>query len=481
MPIKFFNTLGRKKEVFEPIDPKEVRMYTCGPTVYNYAHIGNLRAYIFADVLRKTLEYCGYKVKQVMNITDMGHLVSDADTGDDKMTKGLLREGKALTLENMKKLAEFYTGKFKEDIKKLNIEMPCGLYYASDLIREDVELVKKLEEKGFTYKTSDGIYFDVSKMPDYGALWGGKRTWSEEGARVEVNSEKKHPEDFVLWKFNPKIGFPSPWGQGFPGWHIECSAMGMKYLGEQFDIHTGGVDHISTHHTNEIAQSECATGKKPFVRFWLHSEFVDIGGTKMAKSEDNFFKLSTITDKGINPIAYRYWLLTANYRTKVNFTWEALEGAETALKRLYRQYLDLGEVVGKVNKQFKEYFKMHIENDLDTPGVLGTMWELLENKKISPADKKATLLDFDKVMSLGLKNLKSPRRYILKAETGKFELTGSDEEITYIKKEIIPLAEEREEARKKKDFKKSDELREKINEMGYEVKDVEGGNKINKK
>ncbi len=459
MPLKFFNTLGRKKEIFTPIDSKEVRMYTCGPTVYNYAHIGNLRAYVFADVLCRTLEYCGYKVKQIMNITDMGHLSSDADSGEDKMTKGLLREGKELTLKNMRKLADFYTEKFKEDLVKLNIRMPSGLYYASDLVKEDADLVKRLEEKGYTYKTRDGIYFDVSKMPDYGALWGGKRTWSEEGARVEINSEKRHPEDFALWKFNPKIGFPSPWGQGFPGWHIECSAMGMKYLGEQFDVHTGGVDHISTHHTNEIAQSECATGKKPFVRFWLHSEFVDIGGAKMAKSDENFFKLNSIIEKGINPVAYRYWLLMANYRTKVNFTWKALEGAEAALKRLYRLYLDQGEAVaGNVNMKYKNKFKKYLEDDLDTPRALTVMWNVLKDEKVSNADKKATVLDFDKVLGLGFENLK-------------------EEEIP---DEIKKLALEREEARGKKDFKKSDQLRKKINSLGYEIKDIGGGYKINK-
>src|ERR1035437_577208 len=458
MALKFYNTLTREKEIFTPINPPYVGFYSCGPTVYNYAHIGNLRAYVFADILQKTLEYCGYKVKRVMNITDIGHLSSDADSGEDKMTKGLLREGKELTLKNMRELAEFYTEKFKEDLVKLNIKIPTGIYYASDYVKEDIELVQKLEEKGYTYKTSDGIYFDTSKMSDYGILWGGKRLHDENHARVAENSEKKNPEDFALWKFNSKIGFESPWGRGFPGWHIECSAMSMKFLGEQFDIHTAGIDLIPTHHTNEIAQSECATGKKPFVRFWIHSEFVDIGGAKMAKSEGNFFKLENITDKDINPITYRFWLLMANYRTKVNFNWEALKGAETALKRLYGLYLALPSEIGQVHQEYQNKFKEFIEDDLDTPRALALLWDVFKDPNMSDADKKATILDFDKVLGLGFKNLKE----------------------AMIPEEVIKLAEEREQTRNDKDFKKSDELRKKINSLGYDIKDTAEGQKINK-
>lgn len=456
--MKLYNTLTRQKEEFIPIDSEEVRMYSCGPTVYNYAQIGNLRAYVFTDILRKTLKYEGFKLKQIMNITDIGHLSSDADSGDDKMTKGLLREGKELTLGNMRELAEFYTEKFKDDLKNLNIEMPDGIYFASDYIKEDIDLIKKLEEKNFTYKTSDGIYFDTKKMPDYGALWGGKRVHDEEESRIEKNKEKKNPEDFALWKFDNKIGFPTPWGQGFPGWHIECSAMGIKFLGEQFDIHTGGIDHIPVHHTNEIAQSECATGKKPFVKYWMHNEWVLLGDKKIAKSSGNFITLSNVVEKGINPIAYRFWILMASYRTKMNFNWEALEGAEIALKRLYNLYLNLGANVGNVNKEYQEKFKECLENDLDTPRALSTLWDLIKEEKVSDADKKATILDFDKVLGLGFENLK--------------------EEI--IPNEVIKLAEEREEARKNKDFKKSDELRAKINSLGYEVKDSSSSYKINK-
>ena len=457
--LQFYNTLARKKETFSPIRKDKVRMYTCGPTVYDYAHIGNLRAYVFADILQKTLEYGGYKVKRVMNITDIGHLSSDADSGEDKMTKGLLREKKKLTLKNMRELAEFYTKKFKKDLEKLNVKIPKEIYFASDYVKEDTELVQKLEKKEYTYKTSDGIYFNTSKMPDYGILWGGKREWKKEGARIVENSEKKNPEDFALWKFNSQIGFESPWGKGFPGWHIECSAMGIKFLGEQFDIHTGGIDHIPIHHTNEIAQSECATGKKPFVRVWMHNNFLDINnGEKMAKSGDSFITLRTITEKGISPIVYRFWLLMGHYRTKMNFNWEALEGAETALKRLYGLYMSLGEKIGKVDKEYQEKFKEFVFDDLDTPRALSLLWDVLKDEKMSNANKKATILDFDKVLGLDFANLKEEK----------------------ISEAILKLVEEREEVRKNKDFKKSDELRKKINSLGYEIEDKNSGYKINK-
>ncbi|MEI8174523.1 MAG: cysteine--tRNA ligase [bacterium] len=464
MAIKFYNTLTRKKEIFVPIDKNEVRMYSCGPTVYNYAHIGNLRSYVFADILRRTLIYSDFKVKQVMNITDIGHLASDADSGEDKMTKGLLREGKELTLKNMRTLAEFYTEKFKEDLEKLNIQMPDGLYFVSDYIKEYIELIQKLEKNGYTYKTSDGIYFDILKMTDYGALLRGKRDWDKSHARIAENSEKKNPEDFALWKFSTKkgqetpLGFPSPWGIGFPGWHIECSAIGIKFLGEQFDIHTGGIDHIPVHHTNEIAQSESATGKKPYVRYWMHHEHVDLGGEKMAKSAGDFLRLKSVIEKNINPLTYRFWLLMANYRTKMNFNWEALEGTEIALKRLYGLYVGLGTELGKINTDYQQKFKEYIEDDLDTPKALTVLWEVFKDEKISNADKKATVLDFDKVLGLGFAQLKTEK----------------------IPEEVNKLVEEREQARKDKDFQKSDELRKKINSLSYEVKDTAEGQKISK-
>ena len=433
-------------------------MYTCGPTVYDYVHLGNLRAYVFPDVLRRMLEYAGLQVKQEMNLTDVGHLTSDADSGEDKMTKGLLREGKALTLENMRKLADFYAEKFKEDAKNLNVKLPLVLRFASDYIKEDVELVKKLEEKGYIYKTGDGIYFNTSKMPDYGTLWGGKRDADKSQARIAENPEKKNQKDFALWKFNSKIGFPSPWGKGFPGWHVECSAMSMKFLGEQFDIHTGGIDLIPTHHTNEIAQSECATGKSPFVRVWLHSEHVDVGGERMAKSGGNFLKLGSLIEKGINPLAYRFWLLMAHYRTKMNFNWEALEGAENALKRLYKLYIELGEASGTIDLKYQETFRKHVFDDLDTPGGLTVLWDLLKDEKVSNLDKKATVLDFDKVLGLGFADLK--------------------EEI--VPEKVMKLVEERERARKGKDWKRSDEIRKRANDLGYNIEDTSSGPKVSK-
>jgi len=457
--ILLYNTLTRKKENFSPIHKGEVRMYTCGPTVYNYVHIGNLRSYVFADTVRRILVYLGLNVKQIMNITDIGHLSSDADTGEDKMTKGLLREKKELNLKNMRELAEFYTARFKENLRELNIEMPNGMYFASDYVEEDIDLIKKLEKKGYTYNTSDGIYFDTSKMSDYGILWGEKKSLEDARPRIVENSEKKNGEDFALWKFDSEIGFESPWGKGFPGWHVECSAMSMKFLGEQFDIHTGGIDHIPVHHTNEIAQSESATGKKPFVKFWLHHEHVDTNREKMAKSGGNFIQLKTFMEKGIDPISYRFWLLMSHYRTKMNFNWDALKGAETALKRLYNLYSELGPAsLGKVNKEYQQKFKGYIEDDLDTPRALTVLWDVLKDENISAPDKKATVLDFDKVLGLGFDKIKEEK----------------------IPKEVQKLVEEREQARKDKNFKKSDELRKKINFLGYEVKDTTEGQKVTK-
>lgn len=461
MALKFFNTLTREKEIFQPINPPHVGFYSCGPTVYDYAHIGNLRSYVFADIVQRTLEYYDYKVNRVMNITDIGHLTSDADDGEDKMVKGLKREGKPFTLEAMKELAVFYKDKFIEDTVAMNIETPNEIPFASDNIKEDVEIIKKLLEKGFAYKTTDGIYFEIEKFSDYWQLSGNKNAQEKNTeSRIGENSEKKNQADFALWKFSLEngLGYDTEIGKGFPGWHIECSAMSTKYLGDQFDIHTGGIDHISVHHPNEIAQSECATGKKPFVRFWMHNEYVDIGGAKMAKSGDNFITLRTLKEKGISPISYRFWLLMAHYRTKVNFNWDALEGADIALKRLYRLYKDLGDGSGIVNDGYQKRFKEYLEDDLDTPRALSVLWEIFKDENMSNSDKRATVLDFDKVLGLGFDNIK-------------------EEEIP---NEILELVKEREDARTNKDFKKSDELRDKIKSLGYEVKDSSGGYKIEK-
>ena len=462
MALKFYNTLTREKEIFVPINPPNVGFYSCGPTVYNYAHIGNLRSYVFADILQKTLELEKYKVKRVMNITDIGHLVSDEDDGEDKMAKGLKREGKPFTLEAMKELAVFYKEKFMEDLAALNIKTPDIIPFASDHIKEDVDIIQKLLEKGFAYKTSDGIYFEIAKFPDYWNL-SGRKQGSENNieSRLEENKEKKNSADFALWKFSGEnsLGYETKIGKGFPGWHIECSAMSIKYLGEQFDIHTGGIDHIPVHHTNEIAQSEAYSEKKPFVKLWMHHEFLDTSsGEKMTKSGDNFITLRTVVEKGVSPVTYRFWLLMAHYRTKMNFNWEALLGAETALKRLYGLYLELGSEHGHIHKEYQNKFKEYLEDDLDTPRALSLLWDVLKDENMSAGDKKATVLDFDKVLGLGFENLKKEK----------------------IPEEILRLAEKREDARKNKNFQKSDELRKEINSLGYEVKDTNEGQKISK-
>ncbi|MFA5778328.1 MAG: cysteine--tRNA ligase [Candidatus Paceibacterota bacterium] len=451
MALKFYNTLNREKEVFTPTNPPEVSFYSCGPTVYNYPHIGNYRAYIFADILKRVLLYEGYKVHHIMNITDI----------DDKTIRESQKEGKTL-----KEFTEFYTGEFLKDIKSLNILEPTKFTKATDYIPEMVKIIENLLKKELAYKSKDGsVYFDIKKFKDYGKLSHLVLEEQKENAGGRINSdeyEKENVQDFALWKaWDEKDGevfWNTELGKGRPGWHIECSAMSMKNLGEQIDIHTGGVDNIFPHHENEIAQSEGATGKQ-FVKYWMHNEWVLVDQKKMAKSFNNFYTLKDLIDKDIDPLVYRFWLLMANYRTRVNFVWEALEGAETALKRLYSLYLGLGnDTTGHTHKEYQNKFKEYLEDDLDTPRALTLLWDVIKDENISNADKKATILDFDKVLGLGFENLK--------------------EEI--IPGDILRLAKEREQARTNKDFKKSDELRDKINSLGYEVKDTASGQKISK-
>ena len=442
--IYLHNTLTGEKELFKPLKEGQVSMYNCGPTVYNYAHIGNLRSYVFADVLRRTFEYNGYRVDQVINVTDIGHLSSDSDDGEDKMTKALKREGKPLTLEAMREVANFYFEEFKKDLSALNIELPEHFPFASDHIQEDIDLVQTLTDKGFTYTTSDGIYFDTSKFPDYGKL-GNIKVGDE--SRIGVNSEKKNYRDFAVWKFNNELGYDASFGKGFPGWHIECSAMSVKYLGPEFDIHTGGIDHIPVHHNNEIAQSVCAGN--PYARVWMHNAHLNMGDEKMAKSGDNFITLQTLEEKGIDPLALRYVFLGARYSSPLQFSWEALEGADTAIKslrlRIY-SYPDNGKIV---NSSFNET----INDDLDTPKALSIVWEIIKNKEILDQDKKATILSFDKVLGLAIAEYK----------------------ITEIPPQVQNLIKERDLARNAKNFAKSDELRAKIEEFGFEVKDTPEG------
>jgi len=454
MVLKFYNTLTREKENFSPINKNEVLFYSCGPTVYNYPHIGNYRAYIFADTLKRVLLYSGYKVKHIMNLTDI----------DDKTIRDSQKEGKTL-----KEFTEFYTKEFFKDIKSLNILEPTKFTKATDYIDEMVNITKKLLEKDLAYKSEDGsVYFNIRKFKNYGKLSRLELENQKENASGRIKTDeydKENAQDFALWKAWDKedgdVFWETDLGKGRPGWHIECSAMSMKNLGEQIDLHTGGVDNIFPHHENEIAQSEGATGKK-FVNYWMHNEWVLVDGKKMAKSFGNFYTLRDVIGKEIDPIAYRFWLLMASYRTKVNFNWGALEGAETALKRLYNLYIDLGESPpaggGKVSQEYQQKFKECVQDDLDTPRALVVLWDVIKDENISKADRKATVLDFDKVLGLGFANLK--------------------EEI--IPRNIIKLAEEREQARKDKDWGKSDRLRQSSVAGGYNIEDTPSGPKIKK-
>lgn len=457
--LKLHNTLTGKTEEFKSITAGKVGMYNCGPTVYNFAHIGNLRAYVFADVLRRSLEYTGYTVTQIMNITDVGHLVGDGDEGDDKMTKALIREGKPKTRDAMREVANTYFEAFKQDLEKLNIETPTQFPFASEHIQEDIDLISVLFEKDIAYQISDGIYFDLSKFPEYGKLGNIKQeTVEETESRIGINSEKKNYRDFALWKFND-AGWETPWGKGFPGWHIECSAMSMKYLGETFDIHTGGIDHIPTHHNNEIAQSESATGK-PYAHYWLHSAHVQVDGGKMAKSENNFITLQTLIDKKFSPLAYRYWLLQARYSSPVNFSWEALEAAQQAYNKLTTLYHSLPDN-GKPVALYLTSFTTLIEDDLDTAKSIALLWELAKDDTINPADKKSTIQKFNEVLGFDFNNQ-----------------TSMNQKIQDLPFEIQALIEYREEVRKNKDFKTSDNIRNELKEKGYLVEDKPDGPQI---
>ncbi|MCU0660670.1 MAG: cysteine--tRNA ligase [Candidatus Pacebacteria bacterium] len=456
MDINFYNTLTGKKEKFVPLHKEFVGLYNCGPTVYQYAHIGNLRSYVFADILRRTLEFNGLHVRQVINITDVGHLTDDADSGEDKVEKEAKKDGRGA-----KEITAFYTEAFLKDVGALNMKLDGTRFTpATEHIREQIELIQRLEEKKCTYQTSDGVYFDTNTFPAYGKLGNINIKGLKEGARIDINDEKKNPTDFALWKFSKpeehrQQEWPSPWGVGFPGWHIECSAMSMKYLGENFDIHTGGVDHIPTHHNGEIAQSEAATGK-PYANYWLHNEHLMINGEKISKSLGNSICLSDIIAKNISPLAYRFWLLMASYRTQINFNWDALLGAETALKRLYALFRALGEVVGIPSVDYCSRFKACINDDLDTPRALTLVWEVLKDKVLSSADKRATLLAFDAVLGLNLSSLTSH----------------------LIPENISLLLEERKQARKSGDWATADRIRDELKSLGYEIKDTQEGVQI---
>ncbi len=466
-PLMLRNTLSGELEEFSPLG-RVVKMYNCGPTAYDYVHIGNLRMYANWDILRRSLFAWGYKVEQAINITDFGHLVSDADEGEDKMTKGLKREKMKVTMDNMAKLAEKYAEAFLEDISQLGLDVEHIRFpRASHYIAEQTALIKTLEQKGYAYRLQDGVYFDTSRFAGYGKLGGIDLGGLKAGSRLEINVDKRHPADFVLWKSDKKLGWESPWGLGFPGWHTECVAMIFKLLGKQIDIHTGGIDHIAIHHNNELAQAEAATGKQ-FVRTWMHGEFITIEDKKVSKSLRNTISLRNIIDKGLSPRALRYWFLTGHYRTPMNFTWDAIEGANTAYTRLARAYLELPPSSLKPDPAFIKDFYAAVADDLNTPQALGRVWDLLRDPGLAPAVKRASLAEADKILGLGLGE-SGPVARVTVISVGD------------LPEEVQRLVSARGEARDNKDYKKSDELRAQIAKKGFDVKDGPDGQKVTKK
>lgn len=458
MKIHFYNTMTHKKEEFIPIDDKEVRIYSCGPTVYKDATIGNMRTNIFQDNLRRTLEYNGYKVKQAMNITDVGHLVSDGDEGEDKMIKSAKQEGKT-PLE----IANYYTKLFFRDLERLNIELPEIICKATDNIQDMINAVEKLVEKGYAYETSTAIYFDVSKLDKYPVLSNLDVEKQKAGARVEIDTEKRNPHDFAVWIKAPEnhlMKWDSPWGPSYPGWHIECSVMSQKFLGEVFDIHTGGIDLIPTHHENEIAQSKGMCGKVP-AHYWMHGEFLLINGGKMSKSLGNVYLLQDIVDRGYEPIVYKLFCYSIQYRKKLNFTWEGMDSAKISLDRLrdayQKQLIGTDEIADSEIEKYRNNFKEAINDDLNMPVAMSIVWEVAKLPKKSK--KLADLLkEFDKVLGIN---------------------------IDYVQKEKVPedikeLLEKRQEARANKNWEESDKLRDLIKEKGYIVKDSKDGQTIEK-
>lgn len=454
MPIRLYDTYTRKLRDFEPLNPAEVGLYTCGPTVYDYAHIGNMRTYVFEDVLRRVLEFNDYSVRHVMNITDVGHLVSDADTGEDKMEKGSRRTGKSAW-----EIADEYTQAFKDDMHHLNILEPTIWCKATDHIDEQISFIQGIEENGYTYPTSDGIYFDTSKLENYGHLARLDIEGLQAGIRIDMG-EKKRATDFALWKFSPKdrkrqMEWTSPWGMGFPGWHIECSAMSAKYLGSFFDIHCGGEDHISVHHTNEIAQTEAYHGTR-LANFWLHGYFLQFGDDRMAKSTGGFLRVQTLIDRGYDPLAYRFFLLSANYRTKIKFSWKSMDGAATALERLRTVSNEWGDP-GEIDDAYVKIFTAEINEDLNMPRAMATTWELVKSD-LSDAKKKATLLVFDKVLGLGL---------------AEWQPEKED-----LPEEVMAIVHERQQARTEKRWKEADALRARITAFGFEIEDTPEGPRV---
>ena len=462
LSMKLYNTMDRKVEEFVPIEEGKVGMYCCGPTVYNYAHIGNLRTYIFEDILHRTLEEAGYRVKHVMNITDVGHLTGDGDDGEDKLGKRSRETGKSVW-----DIAEFYTDAFFADEKALNIKRPNVVCKATDHIQDMIALIKRLEEKGHTYTAGGNVYFSIDTIDDYGKLAGQKQEDKLSGARIAVDGNKRNPQDFVLWFTNSKFGeqammWDSPWGRGYPGWHIECSAMSMKYLGETFDIHCGGIDAIPVHHTNEIAQSEAATGHK-WVNYWCHGEFLLNDKGKMSKSSGEFLTLPVLVGHGYNALDYRYFCLGGHYRTQLKFSYEALDHAKSARERLNSMVAELKakakpeSTISEKAESYKDSFFAALFNDLRCPEALAVMWKMLKDNSITEGEKLSLLYSMDKVLGLDLD----------KVEAKKEEKVGGEEE--------WKLVEERKQAKAEKNYQRADEIRKELEERGYIVKDTPQG------
>jgi len=453
MSLQLFDTYTRSVRTFEPLDPPMVGLYTCGPTVYDYAHIGNLRTYIFEDFLRRVLRWNHLDVKHVMNITDVGHLVSDADEGEDKMEKGSARTGKTAW-----EIAEFYTRAFKLDLERLNILPPTVWCRATDHIADQIETIRCIEANGYSYQTSDGVYFDTSRLDDYGYLGRLDIEGLQAGMRIDMG-EKRNPTDFALWKFSPKdkqrqMEWDSPWGKGFPGWHIECSAMSARYLGKYFDIHCGGEDHITVHHTNEIAQTEACHHTR-LANFWMHGYFLQLGEEKMAKSGGGFIRLETLIERGYDPLVYRFFCLSALYRAKLNFTWDGIEAAATSLDRLRKAVYEWGAPTGEPDAGFLSQFETAINDDLNLPRALAVTWEMARSN-LPAAEKKATIAIFDTVLGLGLM---------------EWTPTAGDA----IPENVQALVEERTRARSEKRWVDADALRGQISALGFEVEDSPAG------
>lgn len=466
--MKLRNSLTQKKEDFHSMQTGLVTMYSCGPTAYGPQHLGNLRSAVLWDFLRRTLEAHHYTVRHVINVTDFGHLTSDADEGEDKMLKGLKREGLPISMTAMKQLAKKYTHQYLHDRKLLNTLRPYRLPFASDHIQEQIELIQQLEEKGFVYTISDGVYFDTTKDEHYGRLNHNLCTHTDDTqSRTGVHPEKKHPADFAVWKFNDTMGWESPWGKGFPGWHIECSAMSMKYLGETFDIHTGGIEHIPIHHENELAQSYNAT-EKLLAYVWLHNDHLLMNNTKIAKSDGNTVYMQDVLDRNIDPLAVRYFFLQAHYRSSQNFTWDALEASQTAYMRLKRAMHTFKKemrwwehVLGSDHKPSVRAFHEYLADDLNTPKALAHIWNIVKDESLTSAQKYKTLLMCDRVLGL---NLHKPEKH-----TQENQLDD----------DIQSLLDARKVARQEKNWQESDRLRDVLEqEHNIIVRDTTSGQEI---